>query len=154
MPHVSHAVSITNDGHGSRSDISNRSSSNPITQVIKVTLPTPTISLYDHSFICCHSYIHTRIHTFIHTIIHSSHTSEASHMQLNASQRSVLRHKAAIASFKHEQRPTRVQRPAHKGLKATSCQTEPGEKMQMSPERPSPSLPRSRQGHLNLLVRS
>ena len=45
MPHVGHADSITNDEHGSRSDISDWSSSNPITQVIKVTLPTPTISL-------------------------------------------------------------------------------------------------------------
>ena len=67
MPHVGHADCITNDERGSWSDISDRSSSNPVTRVIKVTLPTPTISLYDHSFICYHSYIHTRIHTFIHT---------------------------------------------------------------------------------------
>ena len=67
MPHVGHADSVMNDERRSRSDISNRSYSNPITRVIKVTLPTPTISLYDHSFIYCHSYIHTCIHTFIHT---------------------------------------------------------------------------------------
>ena len=91
MPHEGYADPIMNDEHESRSDISDRSSSNPATRVIKVTLPTPTISLYDHSFICCHSFIHARIH--------SSHTSEASHMQLNASQRSVLHHEAAVASF-------------------------------------------------------
>ena len=81
MPHVGHADSVMNDERGSWSDISDRSSSNPVTRVIKVILPNPTISLYGHSFIYCHSYIHTRIHTFIHTIIHSSHTFEASHMQ-------------------------------------------------------------------------
>ena len=84
MPHVGHANSVMNNEHRSRSDISDWSSLNTVTRVIMVTLPTPTISLYDHSFISCHSYIHTRIHTFIHTN-HLSHTSEASHMQLNAS---------------------------------------------------------------------
>ena len=69
MPHVGHADSVTNDKHGSRSNISDRSSSNTITRVIKVTLPTPTISLYFHSFICCHSYIHT--HSHIHPCTHS-----------------------------------------------------------------------------------
>ena len=57
MPHVGHANSITNDEHGSWSDISDWSSSNPVTRVIKVTLPTPAISLYNYS------YIHTRIHS-------------------------------------------------------------------------------------------
>ena len=85
MPHMGHADFVTNDERGSRPDTSDRSSSDPITRVIKVTLPTPTISLYEHSF------IHARIHSF--------HTSEASHMQLNASQHSVLRQEAAIASF-------------------------------------------------------
>ena len=51
MPHVGHADSITNDERGSWSDISDRSSSNPITRVIKVTLPSPTLSLYNHTFI-------------------------------------------------------------------------------------------------------
>ena len=46
-----HADSVMNDEHGSQSDISDKSSSNPITRVIKVMLPTPTISLYKHSFI-------------------------------------------------------------------------------------------------------
>ena len=75
-------------------------------------------------------------------------------MQLNASQCSVLRHEAVVASFKHEQQPSGVRRLAHKGLEAASRQTELGEKTQMSPEQPSSSLPQSRQGHLNLLVRS
>ena len=57
MPHVGHADSVTNDEHGSQSEISNWSSSNPVTRVIKVTLPTPAIPLYNHS------YIHTRIHS-------------------------------------------------------------------------------------------
>ena len=128
MPHVGHANSVMNNERGSWSDISDRSSSNPVTRVIKVTLPTFTISLYDHSFICCHSYIHARIHTFIHARIHSSHTSKASHMQSNASQRSVLRHEATVASFNMSKRPTKVRRPAHEGLEAAPYQTEPGEK--------------------------
>ena len=49
---------------------------------------------------------------------------------------------------------TGVRRPTREGPEATSRQTEPGEKTQMSPVQPSPSLPRSGQGHLNLLVRS
>ena len=115
---MGYADSIMNDERGSRSDISDRSSSNPITRVIKITLPTLTISLYDHSFIYYHSYIHARIHTFVHPRIHSSHTSEASHMQLNASQRFVLRHEAAVASFNmsndrpgFEGRPMKGSRP-------------------------------------------
>ena len=82
---MGHVDSVMNDERGSWLDISDWSSSNPITRVIKVTLPTPTISLYNHSF------IYTRIHSF--------HTSEASHVQLNASQRSMLGHEAAVASF-------------------------------------------------------
>ena len=57
MPHVGHADSVTNDKHGFRSDISDWSSSNPVTRVIKVTLPTLAISLY--------IIIHTFIHAFI-----------------------------------------------------------------------------------------
>ena len=45
MPHVGHADSVTNDERGSRSDVSDWSSSNPITRVIKVTLSTPALSL-------------------------------------------------------------------------------------------------------------
>ena len=96
-PHVGHADSVMNDERGSRSDIFDWSSSNPITRVIKVTLPTPL---------------------FLYIIIHSFHTSEASHMQLNASQRSVLRHEAAVASFNmsndppgFEGRPMKGSRP-------------------------------------------
>ena len=57
MPHVGHADSITNDKHGSWSDVSDWSSPNPITRVIKVTLPTPTISLFLNHFI--HPYAHS-----------------------------------------------------------------------------------------------
>ena len=80
MPHAGYANSITNDGHGSHSDISDKELLKPITRVIKVTLPTVLLYflMYDHSFILSH----TCIHTFIHTIIHSSHTFKASHMQL------------------------------------------------------------------------
>ena len=46
-----------NDEHGSRSNVSDWSSSNPVTRVIKVTLPTPAISLFK-SF-------HTSIRAFI-----------------------------------------------------------------------------------------
>ena len=82
---MDHADSVMNDERGSQLDISNWSSSNPITQVIKVSLPTPTISLYKHSF--------------IYTCIHSFHTSKGSHVQLNASQHSMLRHEAVVSSF-------------------------------------------------------
>ena len=102
MPHVGHADSDTNDEHGSWSNISDWSSSNPVTRVIKVTLPTPTISLYNHS------YIHTHIQS-IHLRPLDDSTkiawglegsgAKASHMRLNASQRSVLRHEVAVASF-------------------------------------------------------
>ena len=36
-------------------------------------------------------------------------------------------------------RPTKVRRPAHEGLKATFCRTEPGEKTQMSHSGPCPT---------------
>ena len=47
-------------------------------------------------------------------------------------------------------RPTEVRRPAYEGLEATSCQTELGEKTQMSPSGPCPTLLRSGWGHLYL----
>ena len=98
-PHVGHAESITNDERGSQSDISDRSSPNPVTRVIKVILPTPTISLYNHSYIltCIHS-IRPRPRTILLKSPRGSRT-KASHMRLNASQRSMLRHKVAVASF-------------------------------------------------------
>ena len=43
-----------------------------------------------------------------------------------------------------------VQRPAHEGLEAASCQTEPGEKNQDGPQWPCSTPLRSGQGHLNL----
>ena len=55
-------------------------------------------------------------------------------MQRNASQRSVLRHEAAVAFFRHEQRPTGVQSPARKGLEAAPHQTELGEKNTDEPQ--------------------
>ena len=57
MPRVSHADSIMNDEHESWSDISDWSSLDPVTRVIKVTLPTPFY------FFIIISYIHTRIHS-------------------------------------------------------------------------------------------
>ena len=78
----------------------------------------------------------------MHAFIHSIHP-KVSHMQLNASQRSVLRHEAAVASFKHEQQPTGVRRPAHDGLEAASRQTELGEKTQMSPSSPCLVYPKA-----------
>ena len=59
MPHVGHANSVTIDEHGSWSDISDWSSSNPVTRVIKVTLPTPLFLYLNH---------------FIHPYVHSFHT--------------------------------------------------------------------------------
>ena len=45
MPHAGQADFVSNDEHESRSDISDWSSSNPVTRVTKVTLLTPSISL-------------------------------------------------------------------------------------------------------------
>ena len=133
---MGHANSIMNDESGSRSDISDRSSSNPVTRVIKVTLPTPTISLYDHSFICCHSYIHTRIHTFIHT----NHSFIPYIQSIAYVVKCITTLRVASRSgsclIQHEQRLTWAQRLAHKRLEAASHQTEPGEKTQMSPSGP------------------
>ena len=143
---MGHADSVTNNERGSRSKISYWSSSNPITRVIKVTLPTLTISLYKHSFISCHSYIHTN-HSFITCIRSIAYAVKCIRTLCVAS-------RSGSCLIQHEQRPTGARRLAHEGLKAASRQIEPGEKMQMSPERPSPSLSQSRQGHLNLLVRS
>ena len=100
MPHVGHADSTMNDEHGSRSDISDWSSSNPVTRVIKVTLPTLAISLYNHS------YIHTHIHSIrpcplddLGPELPEGSGTKASHIQQNASQRSMLCHEAVVASF-------------------------------------------------------
>ena len=140
MPQVGHADSVTNDERGSQSDISDRSSSNPVTRAIKVTLPTPTISLYDYSFICCHSYIHTRIHTFIHTNHSFIPYIRSIAYAVKCITTLLVASRSGSCLIQHEQRPTGVRRSAHEGLEATSCQTEPGEKTQMSPEQPSPSL--------------
>ena len=141
---MGHANSIMNDKHRSRSDLSDRSSSNPITRVIKVTLSTPTISLYDHSFICCHSYIHTT-HSFIPYIRSIAYAVKCITMLRVAS-------RSDSCLIQHEQRPTGVRMPAHEGLEAASRQTELGEK---NVDEPYAALVQtSRQGHLNPLVRS
>ena len=86
MSQEGYVDSVKNDEHGSRSNISDWSSSNPITRVIKVTLPTPAISLYNHS------YIHTRIHSIRPCPSDDSGPkspggsgTKASHMRRNAS---------------------------------------------------------------------
>ena len=102
MTHESYADPVMNDGHGSRSDISDRSSSNPVTRVIKVTLPNLLFHffIYNHSLIHSHSYIHTCIHTFIHARIHSFIPCiQSIAYAVDASQRFVLRHEAVVASF-------------------------------------------------------
>ena len=91
-------------------DISGKELPEPVTRSIKVTLPTPAISLYDHSF------------------NHSSHTSkhricDCCITMLRVASRSGSRH------IRYERQPTEVRRPAHEGLEAASLQTEPGEKM-------------------------
>ena len=103
-PHIGHADSVMNDEHESRSDISDWSSPNPVTRVIKVTLPTPTISLYNHP------YIHTRIHSIRPCPLDDlgpespgGSGTKASHVQRNASQRSVLCHEAVVCLIRHEQ---------------------------------------------------
>ena len=117
MPHVGYAYSITNGGPRFHSNISSKSSPNPSLEPSR-SLYQPPLFLY--MIIHSSAVIHTRIHTFIHARIHSSHTSEASHMQSNASQRSVLHHEAVVASFNmsndcpgFEGRPMKGSRPPH-----------------------------------------
>ena len=142
-PHVGHADSVTNDEHGSHSDISDKDSSKPVTRVIKVTLPNPPTLFFKCMII--HSFIHS--HTRIHTFIHTSHSFipyiRSIAYAIDASQRFVLRHKAVVASFYMSKRPTGVRRLAREGLEATSRQTEPREKMQMSPSGPRPICPKA-----------
>ena len=52
--------------------------------------------------------------------------------------------------IQYERRLTEVRRLAHKGLEATSCRTEPGEKNRDEPQRPCLTPLKSGQGHLNL----
>ena len=117
MPHVGQANSITNGGHGSRSDTSDKELLKPVTRVIKITLPKPSISFI---YMIIHSSFFIRMftHSSMHAFIHSSHASKASHMQINASQRFMLRHEAVVASFNmsndrlgFEGRPTKGSRP-------------------------------------------
>ena len=113
MPHVGNADSIANDERGSRSDISDRSSSNPITRVIKVTLPTPTISLK---------------HSFVHALIHSFHTSKSIAYAVKRITTLHVASRSGNCLIQHEQRSIGVRRPAHEGLEAASRQIELGEK--------------------------
>ena len=79
--------------------------------------------------------IHSSI--LMHAFIHSSHTSR--HCICNCFI-TMLRVASRSGSrlIRYERRLTRVRRPAHEGFDATSHQTEPGEKMQMSPSGPRP----------------
>ena len=129
MPHVGHADSITNNERGSRSKISDWSSSNPITRVIKVTLPNPHYPLYEHSF------IHARIHSF--------HTSKSIAYAVKCITTLRVASRSGSCLIQQEQRSTGVRRPAHEGLEATWHQTEPGEKTQMSLERPRVVCPKA-----------
>ena len=79
--------------------------------------------------------MHTFIHLVIYSSIHSSHTSKnciciCCITTLRVASRSGSR------LIRYERRPTGVRRPVRKGLKATSRQTELGEKTQMSPSGP------------------
>ena len=52
--------------------------------------------------------------------------------------------------IQYERRLTEVRRLALEGLKAASCQTEPGEKNRNEPQRPCPTPLKRGQGHLDL----
>ena len=52
--------------------------------------------------------------------------------------------------IQYERRLIGVRRPAHEGLEAASCQTEPGEKNQNEPQRPRPTPFRNRKGNFDL----
>ena len=127
MPHAGYADSVMNDRPGFHLDISDRELPEPVTQAIEVTLPKPL-------FVFWCMIIHSSIfmHAFIHSSIHSSHTSK--HCICNCCN-TVLRVASQRSSrlIRYERRPTEVRRLAHEGLKATSHQIEPGEKMRMSP---------------------
>ena len=82
MPNADHADSVMNDEHRSRLDISDWSSSNPVTRVIKVTFIP-----------------YTRAPRTILPESPGGSGAKSLRMQSNASQRSMLRHEAAVASF-------------------------------------------------------
>ena len=106
-----------------------------------------------------HNHSSILMHAFIHSSIHSSHTSKhcicnCCITTLRVASRSssrliryerrqtkvqrLTREGLEAASRQHERQPTGVRRPALEGLEAALHQTEPGEKMQMSPSGPRP----------------
>jgi len=105
------------------------------------TKPPFYFLMHDHSSILMHAFIHSS-HTFKHCICNCCITT------LRVASQSGSR------LIRYERRPTRVQRPAHKGLEVTSCQIEPGGENVDEPQWPSLDPLRSGQGHLDLLVRS
>ena len=80
------------------------------------TNPHFTFLVYEHSFIHSHTYKH-RICNYCITMLHVASRSGS-------------------RLIRYDLQPTGVRRSAHKGLEATSRQTELGEKMQMSPSGP------------------
>ena len=84
-----------------------------------------------------------------HDIVHSSHTSKRCICNCCISTPHVTS-RSGTHLIQYERQLIEVQRPAHKGLEATSCQTEPGEKNRDEPQQPCSTLLRSGQGHLNL----
>ena len=75
--------------------------------------------------------MHSCIHSYIHPYIHPIHPSIAYANCCITTLHIVSRSGSHL--IRHERQLTEVRRPAHEGLEATSCRTEPGEKTQMSP---------------------
>ena len=88
-----------------------------------------------HSSILMHAFIHSFMHSFIHSSIHSSHASKHCICSYCITTLRVAS-RSGSCLIQYEQRPTGVRRPVRKGLKAASRQTEPRERMQMSPSGP------------------
>ena len=97
------------------------------TQTYPIRAPRTHHSSHQGNFTNPHFTFLVHEHSFIH-----SHTSK--HCIYNYC---ITKLRVATRSdgrlIQHERQPTRVQRPAHVGLEATSCQTELGEKTRMSP---------------------
>ena len=114
--------------------MSQTSDSDP-TRTYPVRAPQTRHSSHRGNFTNPHFTFLVHDHSFIHSSIHSSHTSK--HCICNCcitTLRVVSRSGSRL--IRYERRSTEVPRLARKGLKAASRQTEPGEKMQMSPSGP------------------
>ena len=98
-----------------------------------------------HSSILMHAFIHSFIHSFINSSIHSSHTSKHRICNYCITMLHVTS-RSGSHLIRYEHRPTKVRRPAHEGLKAASCQTEPGEKNVDEPQQPLPNPAQKRIG--------